>query len=153
MSFVRCAIVGALALPTISRSISKPYFFVTPDSLKIVSSGKWDESLASSASCCIVGAPEGLADRPATFTLNWEANQSRQFLIALKGKWIGENIMVFRLFAAYPPGAGGVFHAVFRRRSARRLRFANWRVCKIQCAGSQKKSSATFCSERGRAAA
>ena len=35
------------------------------------------------------------------------------------------------------------------RCSARRFRLANWRVCMIQCAGSQKRNSAIPCRSRG----
>lgn len=36
-------------------------------------------------------------------------------------------------------------------RSARRLRFANWRACIIQCAGSQKIKAMIACTALGRA--
>ena len=36
-------------------------------------------------------------------------------------------------------------------RSTRRFRLANWRVCMIHCAGSQKRNSATNCRGLGRA--
>jgi hypothetical protein len=51
----------------------------------------------------------------------------------------------FDLTGAWSPTAGS--------RSARRLRFANWRVCMIQCAGSQKMKAMIACTGLGRAAA
>src|SRR6266536_1763999 len=42
--------VGALAPPTMWRSISKPYFSITPDSLKTKRKGRWEGSLARRSS-------------------------------------------------------------------------------------------------------